>query len=259
MKPEEWRDVPGYGGLYQASNQGRVRSWIGKWRPSIAQYTRRAEPVLLTPCWKKRARASYITLNAKRLDGKERQQVTVASVVYRAWLGDVPQGMVVRHKTINCQDNRPQNLTLCTFEKHMRLAGKRMSLSAPHGVMRRPVVKIDQGLQIIDAYPSQMAAARSTTPCVSPSAMHRYCTRLNKSVIAPDGFIYALDDEREIYKTMKRAMTELDAMGKRYADPFTGAYWDLPPDPDGPPDENIPFELAPALGGVFQKYKGANP
>ena len=31
LRLEEWRDVPGYGGRYEISSQGRVRSWV-TWR-----------------------------------------------------------------------------------------------------------------------------------------------------------------------------------------------------------------------------------
>ena len=29
LRVEEWRDVPGYGGRYDVSSHGRVRSWAG--------------------------------------------------------------------------------------------------------------------------------------------------------------------------------------------------------------------------------------
>ena len=81
-----------------------------------------------------------------------------------------------------------------------------------------PVVKIDLTLEVVDAYPSARQAAMDTT--INRGTIQLYCNhKTKKSVIAPDGFIYAWDDTRSIWATMRRAMRELDEMGIRYNDP----------------------------------------
>ena len=75
---------------------------------------------------------------------------------------------------------------------------------------------------------------------INRGTIQLYCNhKTKKSVIAPDGFIYAWDDTRSIWATMRRAMRELDEMGIRYNDPFTGRYFDIPP--------HVDFDLDPTL------------
>ena len=101
-----------------------------------------------------------------------------------------------------------------------------------------PVLKIDLSLSVIDAYPSARQASLDTN--ISRSSILLYCNRETKrSVIAPDGYIYAWDDTRRLWATLRRAMKELDEMGLRYNNPFTGRYFDLEPEPD--------FDIDPAL------------
>ena len=99
-------------------------------------------------------------------------------------------------------------------------------------------MKIDLTLEVVDAYPSARQAAMDTT--INRGTIQLYCNhKTKKSVIAPDGFIYAWDDTRSIWATMRRAMRELDEMGIRYNDPFTGRYFDIPP--------HVDFDLDPTL------------
>jgi len=48
---ETWKDVPGYDGWYQASDQGRVRSWHGRGNNQAYRAPRRREPRILGETW----------------------------------------------------------------------------------------------------------------------------------------------------------------------------------------------------------------
>lgn len=117
-----------------------------------------------------------------------------------------------------------------------------------------PVVKIDLTLEVVDAYPSARQAALDTT--INRGTIQLYCNhKTKKSVIAPDGFIYAWDDTRSIWATMRRAMRELDEMDIRYNDPFTGRYFDIPPHVDFDLDPTLWWAEAPPGGGGGHPFR----
>lgn len=103
--PNQWRDVPGYGGAYQVSWDGRVRSW--RWRGShlcekpkeMAQYTRRGSG------------CRYVKLTNSEGRSKD---VPVGRLVAAVWLGQCPAGKVVYHKNGDLTDNCGGNLGFIT-------------------------------------------------------------------------------------------------------------------------------------------------
>ena len=120
------------------------------------------------------------------------------------------------------------------------------------GSNRMPVLKIDRDLNILEAYSSESAAAKANG--MNTSVLRDYCLHIRtRSVFAPDGFIYALDDERHLRKTLERAKAELDALGEWYNDPGTERYYDLEPEPETSIDPaSIVWEEAlPIAGGDF--------
>mgnify|MGYP001515647298 FL=1 len=91
---------------------------------------------------------------------------------------------------------------------------------------------------------------------INRGTIQLYCNhKTKKSVIAPDGFIYAWDDTRSIWATMRRAMRELDEMGIRYNDPFTGRYFDIPPHVDFDLDPTLWWAEAPPGGGGGHPFR----
>ena len=117
------------------------------------------------------------------------------------------------------------------------------------GWNRSPVVKIDRTLTVIDAYPSITKAAYANG--FTQQMMWRYCSmKIDLSVFAPDDFIYTFDNTRWVWMAIKRAMAELDAMGVRYNNPFTGRYFDLPANDDPEIDlASLQWSQVPALAG----------
>jgi hypothetical protein len=101
---EHWLAVPGWEGLYEVSDLGRVRS-----------LTRR------TPAGTRKGRlmktnvdpAGYWQLGFRRGDGKSRTQ-KVHQLVAAAFLGPRPEGLEVRHLDGNKLNNRLDNLAYGT-------------------------------------------------------------------------------------------------------------------------------------------------
>lgn len=97
---EEWRAVVGYEGLYEVSSLGRVRS-LPKQRllkPYVGTYGH-----------------SYV-----QLGGRGQKRRMTHRLVYEAFSGLIPEGMVVRHLDGNPQNNTPANLAIGTQVDNIR-------------------------------------------------------------------------------------------------------------------------------------------
>lgn len=227
MTQEIWRPVRGFP-HYEASNLGRVRS-----------LHTRSKHILRTYADYENGRLSSITANAVE-DGKH-YKLTINRFVYLAFCGPIPAGFIVYNRDGIMENSRPENLALTTpdgerFRDRARQHG---------GSKRQPVLKIDTNLEPVEAYRSAKKAALAVG--VHPSTMVRWCNLGTKSsVMAPDGYIYAWDDENWLRKTLERAVPELEAKGYRFTPPATSEYWNDLYDQEDPPDADD-WETAPAL------------
>ena len=119
---EEWRDIPGYEGQYQASSYGRIRSLDRTlmYKPSRRRkaFTISKTGQLLKPISNKRTQYQAVFLNGKRA----------------ACYGPCPQGHEVLHRNGNRQDNRIENLAYGTHSENVRdtyrYGGKQQKLAA---------------------------------------------------------------------------------------------------------------------------------
>ena len=239
---EQWRDIPGYDGLYQVSNKGRVRTWRKKGHKGMAE-----KPVIMRQFTK--GRSPSLVVGLRDPDTRAIRHFIVAQAVYLAFVGPIPEGRRVLHRTLNVEDNRPENLILGCVEDQTR---RMNAMNKKNGsVRRKPVLKINRDLEIVSVYTSAREADRKNG--FARSVIDDHCNLKFASVFARDGYIYAWDDDRWLAKTLRRAMAELDDLGIRYNDPFTSRYYDLPPEPElalePAGDAGIPWEDAPALAG----------
>ena len=249
---EEWRDIPSYGGWYQISTEGRVRSF----RKGHGEKDVRLEkPKIITPKLKRNAKYSSTWLSVRLVcpDGKQRQKC-MTTLMADTWMGPRAPGYNVCIKNNNPEDVRLSNLCIMKRSEITRL-----KLNGPKTIRRKlPVVKIDKTLEVVDAFPSARQAALASG--LPPMTLRDYCNRkVKRTVFAPDGYIYCWDDSRSIWATLRRAMRELDELGLRYNNPFTGRYFDLPPDDGLDIDINVLWwtqVLALAGGGNFRENVG---
>ena len=99
---ETWKDIPGYEGLYQASNLGRIRSF------------KRNNIRILKPS--RDGSGYYIVilyLNSVR------KNVSVHRLLWTAFNGPIPEGLQINHLNENKADNRLENLSLCTAKENI--------------------------------------------------------------------------------------------------------------------------------------------
>lgn len=104
---EEWRPIPGFEGLYEASNHGRVRSIdrICEIRMPYGVRRRFYKGKVLSGGPHK---GGYVLLHLYK--NSARHVTTVHACVALAFLGPAPAGMVVCHRDGNAEDSRLSNL-----------------------------------------------------------------------------------------------------------------------------------------------------
>lgn len=113
---ERWRPVVGYEGLYEVSNQGRVKS-LSRWRkggsrnPTCAVRERILSPSPVN-------RYGHLAVGLSR-DGVLTKR-TVHSLVAEAFLGPRPDGMEVAHNDGDCAHNSADNLRYATRLSNMQ-------------------------------------------------------------------------------------------------------------------------------------------
>lgn len=120
VKDEVWKDIPGYEGIYQASNLGRIRT-----KPGKVTYTERHG----IRHWKTRilkGRGNNPT-TGKRVslwkDGKAKDWL-VARLVGMTFLGIPEKGMTINHKDGNRFNNNVENLEWLSLADNVRHAFK---------------------------------------------------------------------------------------------------------------------------------------
>lgn len=124
---EIWKDIPGYEGLYQVSNMGRVKSldrWIEQKDPR-GNYLRPFPGKAMKPFYSTQ-RYLYVTLSDKY--GK-RGKVSVHILVLRSFVGECPHKYQCNHLNGKRDDNRLENLEYCTRSDNLKHSYK---------VLRRP-------------------------------------------------------------------------------------------------------------------------
>ena len=107
---EEWKDIPGYEGLYEASNTGLIRTKLGK-TTSSARFKKRV--------WKQRimkfkyqSRGDGLSKDARVelwKDGSHKTML-VARLVALTWVDGYQKGLTVNHIDGNPLNNHASNL-----------------------------------------------------------------------------------------------------------------------------------------------------
>lgn len=106
---EQWKDIIGYEGLYEASNLGRVKS--------LERYVKHGGLLI---CRKERILKPFLQRQNKRYlqvrlykDGSKKL-FSVHRLVWEAFNGKIPEGMQINHINEDPSDNRLENLNLMT-------------------------------------------------------------------------------------------------------------------------------------------------
>lgn len=132
---EEWRQIPGWEGLYEVSDLGNVRSLdrtIYAHFGPLGEYTGRTwKGKQLKPTFDDKG-YPYVTLCR---GSKDRTRIAVHSLVMRAFVGPLPDGLETRHLNGINSDPRLVNLTYGTALENAQdniLHGKNQCLKKTH-------------------------------------------------------------------------------------------------------------------------------
>lgn len=113
MVIEVWKNVPGYEGLYQVSNLGRVKSLEKKYINSLGRTVIRKECLLsLKPTKRNRVK---VVLSKE----KSKKYIDVHILVALAFIGERPKGYDVCHKDGNPSNNNVNNLRYDTRSENI--------------------------------------------------------------------------------------------------------------------------------------------
>ena len=116
---EEWKAIPGYEGLYEVSNTGRIRTDANK-VTSNARFPVRH--------WKQRImKPKYLTRSTGKKDARiclwksgKGKTFLVSRLVAMAWCGGYSDGMTVNHIDGNSENNNADNLEWVTLADNIR-------------------------------------------------------------------------------------------------------------------------------------------
>ena len=117
---EQWKDIPGYEGIYQASTEGRIRTAEGKVTSNARYSTRVWKQRILKQKYsnrkgtdKKDARISLWK------DGKEKTHL-VARLIALTWCKNYKEGFTVNHIDGNPLNNNAKNLEWISLADNIR-------------------------------------------------------------------------------------------------------------------------------------------
>lgn len=178
---EIWKEVKGYGGLYEVSNEGRVRG-VDRVDPS----GRFVQGVIIKL---REDKDGYFRVNLSKQGKKKHYRMN--RLVAENFLDNPTNLPVVNHKDGNKQNNNVNNLEWCTRSEN-DLHAFRTGLRKPYnGGTNKPVAKVDINTNtILNTYDSITNAANEMETSVSAIS-----SCLNGKAKTSKGFKWIFIDE----------------------------------------------------------------
>ena len=172
---EEWRDIVGYEGLYQASNQGNIRSLGRTIRDSIGR-VRKIRPKLLNPNVSSKRKNSkdigYLQVRLTLKNGDAKNHL-VHRLVAEAFIENVANKPTVNHKDGDKHNNNIENLEWATYSENNYHAYDNYLKTD-----NRQVVRTNERGKIVGVYKSIHEASRETG--VDYRKIHKLCNAYDK-------------------------------------------------------------------------------
>lgn len=189
---EIWKDIPGYEGIYQASNTGKIRSidrvvcfLSHKGNPK----TKSVKGVILT---QRKSFGRYYSVKLCK-PGNERHFMFVHRLVAMAFIPNPRNFEQVNHKDGNIHNNNVENLEWVTMSQNVKHAyetglnyGLKYELS-PHN---RPVLQFDKNGNFIKRWISATKAAEKLGFC--KQGIYQVCIHKIKTY---KGYFWKYEDE----------------------------------------------------------------
>lgn len=153
---EIWKPVPGFEGLYEVSNLGRLKSYKQDPRGKILNLTN--------------AKGDYLRVVLQGI-GKQRKSTSVHRLVAEAFIPNESGLPEVNHKDGNRQNNKAENLEWCTTAENIRHAINMhpIQLAAMHRynteIRPHPIIQLTKDGKIVNRFRNGADASRETGIC----------------------------------------------------------------------------------------------
>lgn len=139
---EEWRDIPGYEGMYQVSSFGRVKS-LARTMPHKTHGTWNISERILKSFWSGQKDSQYLAVFLH--SGRGHQKIfRVHRLVAEAFIPRIEGKDVVNHKNCDRADNSVSNLEWVTPKENAQHAKAHGRLENV-GWNKREVINVDTG------------------------------------------------------------------------------------------------------------------
>ncbi len=178
---EEWRDIPGYEGLYQVSNLGQVKS-LGRttweqWEDGTHGRWHYFPEKILIP---KEDTNKYLSIGLYSAD-KKRKRCRIHRLVALTFI-DNPENLPhVNHKDENAVNNCVNNLEWCTAKYNLSYGNRIDKYRRSRGTK---VLRFDLNDNYIDSWNSMCDAARSVYNNVRKETdIRRNCLGISSRVL----------------------------------------------------------------------------
>lgn len=173
---EVWRDIPGFGGRYQASSLGNIRHVFKTRKPRVLKVIEN-----------RGSSRNQCVVTVSYPDGR-RRQLTVLRLVAMAFYPGKVEGKNVVHRNGLHHDNTPGNALILDDVAMGKRCGRRSR--------RKAVCMVDGTGEIVEAFASVTAASMATG--MARQTIQRHCDRLGTRPL-PDGMSFRWDNGRGLY------------------------------------------------------------
>lgn len=171
MNKEIWKDIEGYEGLYQVSNQGNVRSLDRIVNAPNGVRTSKGKVLTQYKC----GNYSKVTLSKS----SKYKTYDVHHIVAKAFIPNPNNYPQVNHKNENRYDNRAENLEWCTAKYNANYGTRNKRLSENHKVPCKLETKQKLGRSVV-AYKDNMIIGEyySIKECSRVLGLDEHCIHL---------------------------------------------------------------------------------
>ena len=177
LKQEEWKPIPGYEGLYEVSNYGRVKS-----------YQLDSNGKILSPGNTGKDGSGYCFVNLYK-DGKAKKHCTIHRLVAEAFIPNPSNFPQVNHMDECKENNYFGNLEWCTHKYNLSYGTRTRRIAENNS---KPVVQLDKKGNFISEFESLTEASKITG--IASTSICRCCNH-KPGHYSAGGFVWIYKDE----------------------------------------------------------------
>lgn len=179
---EQWKDIPGYEGLYQASTHGRIRTCEGK-TTSSKRFEKRVwkQRIMKQKCYKSSKGRTDFRVDLWK--GNSHRTWLVSRLIALTWCDGYKEGFTVNHIDGNYLNNHSDNLEWISLKENIQHGFKTGLFHC-----QRPCILIDEN-GTKTSFMSQALASRSIG---RTSSYITNCISKNRTILSIDGTRYTI-------------------------------------------------------------------